>query len=203
MTEKRMPVTHAASCFRSPFENRVYMNQTESTVRLRSRVLASRVVLALAVVLGASLVTASPASAHTAYPGLHMLCKEATPCINSGNLVRFWQRHLWADEGYSDIDGAFGSNTHNATVRWQQLYNATHPVDIDVDGWVGPETWEAASQNSVWGYHFDKSDGTYLYYTYYGRKEGRTFLIRDRISDGVTWFKMPGDRLWTDTSHGS
>ncbi|MEV6811730.1 peptidoglycan-binding domain-containing protein [Micromonospora sp. NPDC051296] len=179
------------------------MNQTESTVRLRSGVLASRVVLALTVVLGGSLVTASPASAHTAWPGYHTLCKVAAPCINSGNLVRFWQRHLWADEGYSDVDGVFGPNTHDATVRWQQLYNAAHPVDIKADGWVGPQTWDAAGQNTVWGYHFDRSDGTYLYYTYYGRKEGRTFLIRDRISDGVTWFKMPGDKSWTDTSHGS
>lgn len=179
------------------------MNQRESTVRPRRGALAARVGLVLAVVLGTALVTAGPASAHTAYPGIHTLCKVATPCINSGNLVRFWQRHLWADEGYGDIDGVFGPNTHDATVRWQQLYNAAHSDDIDVDGWVGPETWEAANLNTVWGYHFTGADSTYLYYTYYGRLAGRTFLVRERKTDRVTWFKMPGATSWTDTSHGS
>lgn len=179
------------------------MNQTEQTVRPRKRGLATRVALAVAVTLGFSLAAASPASAHTDWVGSHTLCKEAVPCVNSGNLVLFWQRILWADEGYSDLDGVFGPNTADATIHWQQIYNSQNSPDIDVDGWVGLETWLAMQQNTYWGYRGTGSDSTYFYYTYRGRISGRSFLIRETIKDSITSFKMAGASSWTDTSHGS
>lgn len=171
-----------------------------STSPTRSRTFAIRLLLTLATVVGGSLVAAQPASASTGYFGVLTLCKESA-CVNTGNVVLFWQRRLWADEGYSDLDGVFGPNTADATVHWQQLYNAANSPDIDVDGWVGEETWEASNLNPVWGYKPTSSDATYFYFTYQGRISGRKFLIRERRSDRVTWFKMPDASTWTDTSY--
>ncbi|MEV0269945.1 peptidoglycan-binding domain-containing protein [Hamadaea sp. NPDC050747] len=176
------------------------MNRSESSARSRAAALVTRLALVLATVLTGTLVVPRPAAAATGYFGALTLCTQSS-CVNKGNVVLFWQRRLWADEGYDDPDGVFGPNTEAATIHWQQLYNAANSPDIDVDGWVGSETWEASNLNTVWGYHWTSTDSTYFYYTYQGRISGRTFYIRERRSDRVTWFRMPGVSTWTDTSY--
>ncbi|NUR70084.1 MAG: peptidoglycan-binding protein [Hamadaea sp.] len=176
------------------------MNSLVRSARSRTVAVATRLAVAFALVLGGALVAPPPASAATGYYGVLTLCKQSS-CVNTGNVVRFWQRRLWADVGYDDVDGVFGPNTESATLQWQQLYNSYNSPDIPVDGWAGPKTWEASNLNPVWGFRFTSQDSTYVYYDYIGRRSGRFFKIRERLSDRVSWFRMPTEDTWTDTSY--
>ena len=57
---------------------------------------------------------------------------------SSGNVVKFWQRILFACGFYGgEIDGQFGTNTEKGTKGLQKILN------LKVDGKVGPKTWNA------------------------------------------------------------
>jgi len=185
----------------------------EKTMKLRS----ARLLVALVAALGVSLSMTTPASAHGAVDGWDdndQLCKVSS-CVNTGNLVRLWQSILWVEVLYSDIDGVFGPNTHNATVNWQNRYNADYSPNISADGWVGSQTWTAASHPDKLYHWYD--EGNYEIYSYIGHSSPpRAFAMRKVISGtskGAWSFKNPLDPYnmdsdpyndrWTDTSHGS
>lgn len=165
---------------------------------MRIRALAKRAAIVLVATVGLSVGVAGPASAHEVvgtWSDNHMICKYADPCVNSGNLVKLWQSILWADGLYSDVDGVFGPNTHNATVAWQTKY-----VD-DVDGWVGSETWSQAefyTVNGPW-----TLSHPYRTYTYLSDNSARELKIRVNYETNVWSFRHPFTGVWTSTSHGS
>lgn len=171
----------------------------------------ARMFVALTAAVGISLSTGSPASAHGAvgsWSDNDQLCKVSS-CVNTGNLVRLWQSILWVEGLYSDIDGVFGSNTHNATINWQNRYNSQYDPNISADGWVGRQSWTAAQHPDKLYHWYDA--GSYEYYSFMG--PNRAFNMRKLKSTGAWYFQNPLDPnnqdestandRWLDTSHGS
>lgn len=76
--------------------------------------------------------------------------KQKLPTLRKGSkgeAVTFLQTRL-IQMGYElpkfGADGDFGTETYNAVVAFQTAYNLDHPDNpMDVDGIVGPRTWEA------------------------------------------------------------
>jgi peptidoglycan hydrolase-like protein with peptidoglycan-binding domain len=93
-------------------------------------------------------------------------------CADSWNtdLVIMWQTILYAEGliGKYDIDGEFGPQTRDATIRWQSRYG------LAADGVVGSATWGKADNLLAWYGDFVK------YYAYY---DGDIYFIRGGARD--------------------
>ncbi len=105
--------------------------------------------------------------------------------VNSGNIVGVWQSVLWADgalagSGCSYVDGAFGTNTKNATIFWQAGQFPSDPSEWD--GIVGPTTWGRADN--------------YLLFTIYG------VLVYEGAQDAVA-FSRNGSGIYTWSWNGA
>ncbi|GAA3209335.1 peptidoglycan-binding protein [Dactylosporangium siamense] len=169
----------------------------------RFTAVAARTAVVLATVLGVALGTTGSASAHVVTGGWSdndQLC-QVSSCVNTGNLVRLWQSMLWVENLYSDIDGDFGPNTASATAKWQRLYNSREDPNIDIDGWVGSQTWRAAERTGLYHWY---DEGPYEKYSYLGYgTPAHAFNMRKHKTTGVWSFEHPFTKAWLDTSHGS
>jgi Putative peptidoglycan binding domain len=107
-----------------------------------------RPLLAALVACLVSVITLLPAApAHALTFGTQQLWRDF-PELRQGwytnsNLVRLWQRIVWADVDTGNsctsfVDGQFGPNTYNKTRTWQSQHG------IGIDGQVGPQTWGTA-----------------------------------------------------------
>ncbi|WP_328919571.1 peptidoglycan-binding protein [Streptomyces sp. NBC_00208] len=157
----------------------------------RTKAFAARVAIVIAMLLGASLATATPASAATVTWGWGdnpMLCATSSSCVKTGNTVRMWQSLLYAEGLYSDVDGVFGPNTAAATVQWQR----NHGLGNDADGWVGPNTWNKAHSWVTVADPSEQDSGTF-YHFYRGT---RLVLLLHQGITGVWEFKRDVDGGW-------
>lgn len=75
----------------------------------------------------------------------------------------------WACPGTAlAVDGSYGPLTQRAVYRFQDTYNANNQAfgapDINVDGVVGPQTWNAFNQLAYWDFVLTPNSGFCIMY---------------------------------------
>lgn len=162
-------------------------------MKLRKSLATAATVLALG---GAMAVSTTPASAAGAYiSGVGDPMNDwgnegliSTTSHRYSNVAAMWQAILWANGSekrdgstfrFSDIDCAFGPNTRDATMSWQNEHG------VPMDGIVGPDTLRHAQSHTA-----KTGDGRF---TYYGSNGYVTFI---RSTEGVWGMYIGNDLEW-------
>jgi peptidoglycan hydrolase-like protein with peptidoglycan-binding domain len=108
---------------------------------MRKRTISTLVILGI-LLAGSSIISATGASAKSAYPCTYTTSEPALYEGNSGTAVQQLQCELnYSLEGSAHhpltVDGSFGQLTETAVLAFQRC------AGIDMDGQVGPQTWGA------------------------------------------------------------
>jgi len=92
------------------------------------------------------------------------------------------------------VDGSFGTNTHNAVVRYQNYYN------LQANGVVGTNTWSSLF-NRTWSRGHDGGvyGGYYLFYTtgYSGGEPGESEVLIIRSGDTTGRWQVRTAGVWS------